>query len=76
MNQIKKTIAFIINGMKVFSLAARGQYRNNSGVIQELRKQVLKMSSVEDDHVNLRNDIRNISNDIRVSFQNITCSHG
>lgn len=76
MNQIKKVITFILNGMKVFSLAARGQYQNNSGEIQKLRKQVLTMSSVEDDHVNLRNDIRNISNDIKISFQNITCSHG
>lgn len=67
---------FILNGMRVLRVSAKGEYNNPSQEIQFLRQDLFKVSTRKEDQIKLKNDINNIGRDLRVSLQKISTNNG
>ncbi|MGN0091286.1 MAG: hypothetical protein ACI36Z_10100 [Alloprevotella sp.] len=67
---LKDFIRFLKNGIDTFRSAYRGEYREESESIKQIRKEIFDMtSSRADDKRNMRMDRAAIERDFRTSFK-------
>lgn len=72
----KEVSSFIKNGITTFRDASRGDYRQDSEAISEIRKEILeKDRNRDDDKRNLLEDRKNVERDIRKSYNEILLSN-
>jgi hypothetical protein len=77
MNKKGSIIGFIENGISVFRNASLGQYKNKSQEIVDWEKNLLNLDNDwRSDKKHLREDRRNVENDIRKTFDNIVLGNG
>lgn len=73
----KEVGRFIKNGASTFSKASQGSYKQNSGTISEIRKEIMgRNRDRSDDKRNLMEDRRKIEGDVRKSFDEIVLNNG
>ena len=74
---LKRVEHFIKNGTFAFRGASQGHYRQHSEAISEIRKEILgKDRNRTDDKRNLMEDRKNVTRDIRKSFNEIVLNNG
>ena len=78
MRTIKKFLAFVRNGQKVFYQASKGEYSAKSEEVSKMEKDLFsrKNSSIQEDKMRLYSDRKNIEKDIRISYNNIVLNNG
>ncbi|MCS2936816.1 hypothetical protein PQ628_28670 [Bacteroides ovatus] len=74
---LKEVGRFIKNGASTFRNASQGNYKQNSGTISEIRKEIMEKNGTRsDDKKNLMEDRRKIEGDVRKSFDEIVLNNG
>ncbi|GHS92153.1 hypothetical protein FACS1894203_4230 [Bacteroidia bacterium] len=70
---IEKTRRFIKNGFSVFSEASHGGCVRESNEVEEMRAEILgrKTGSFSADRMNLYNDRKNVSSDVRRAYNKL-----
>lgn len=74
---LKQMWTFISNGIHVFKLSVKGQYRQESEEIIRIRKEVLEdCSNRHTDKENLINDRKKIASDMHKALNKTVLTHG
>ena len=74
---LKQKWTFISNGIHVFKLSVKGQYRQESEEIIRIRKEVLEdCSNRHTDKENLINDRKKIASDMHKALNKTVLTHG
>lgn len=73
---IKDVTRFIANGAKVLRDSSRGEYKQESEIISQLKKELFIESDKMDDKSKLRQDRKNIEKDVRDAWEKLKLSNG
>lgn len=65
---------FVSNGIKTFRTAAVGSYNGESEAVRQIREDM--MHNTASDSERLRRDWKNISRDVRISYNKLTVPNG
>lgn len=76
MCRIRTFFAFFRNGIKVFRLAAHGQYQEEEEALREIEEEIRQGSSWKDDKTNLQQDSKKVRDDMQKSWNKISASNG
>lgn len=69
--------SFVLNGARVFFVAARRRYDVQTDGMKKLRDEVMNTTSPRDSDAQHRlGDRRNVERDIRISFNKLSLRHG
>lgn len=72
---VKNVTRFIVNGAKVLRDSSHGEYRQESEIISQLKKELFVESQM-DDKSKLRQDRKNIEKDVRDAWDKLKLSNG
>lgn len=73
---IKDVTQFIANGAKVLRDSSRGEYKQESEIISQLKEELFVESDKMDDKSKLRQDRKNIEKDVREAWEKLKLSNG
>lgn len=74
---LKQIWTFILNGIHVFKLSVKGQYRQESEEMTRIRKEILDdCSNRHTDKENLINDRKKIASDMHKALNKTVLTHG
>ena len=72
---IKNVSRFITNGARVLRDSSHGEYRQESEIISQLKKELF-IESQMDDKSKLRQDRKNVEKDVRTAWDKLKLSNG
>lgn len=73
---VKDITQFISNGTRVLRDSSRGEYKQESEIISQLREELFIESDKMDDKSKLRQDRKNVEKDVRETWEKLKLSNG
>lgn len=73
---VKDVAQFIKNGARVLRDSSRGEYKQESEVISQLKEELFIESDKMDDKSKLKQDRKNIEKDVREAWDKLKLSNG
>lgn len=73
---VKDVAQFIKNGARVLRDSSRGEYKQESEIISQLKEELFIESDKMDDKSKLKQDRKNIERDVREAWDKLKLSNG